>query len=856
MQDQENSTTLKREPSTVMAAFVLLFNMCVLAIAQDAATNIDLESRFTAADTNEDGLLSLEELLSEQPEAQRAKLKRDFLVVDWNHDSGLSLEEYSAIPGVVPASERIGVPDPLLDLSNAYIHQVQNSWQTWDSNGDGFLNNEEYSTGNLQRTVKELAATEFKLWDLDGDGKLTESESIKVIEAAFGIRRLDGAAYRESSGITYNIMLFEHTDENRDDILSLKEYVERGQAGEKAQERFQLTDTNGDGAMTFLEFTKGSIENNFRIDPIATFIAADVDLSGGLTQAEVLAGTPEWQHGLTKHYLKVFDDDDSGELSLDEYRLVPTANFFTTWQYSPYDKDGEGELSFNEFHTSGKLELSGLSMNYFTRYDQNNSGTLDRSEFTFLTTARDPDFDFPSADSNGDKMLTLEEYLSTGGDPKAETRDFSVFDTNRDELISTEEYLAIPAKTTISQRLNSSDPIVKLAEDRLVELNAAFKEADSDRNDQLDADEFRTARLSRKLPGLVLSRFKDWDLNSDGVLTENELRRFVEAAFGVRRLDGTAYREPSGVTYNAMVFGASDLNKDGKLTLKEYENVVGGQPLEKVRELFDLTDRNKNGSMTFFEFTKGGPENNNQFDPITLFLQSDTDFNSELSHAEIMAGTPAWQHGLSKHYLKAFDDDESGELSLAEYRLVPTANFFTTWQLSPYDKDGDGALSFSEFHTSKNVELAALAMHYFNRYDLNENGKLNLKEYTFYIDVEAAPIDLAFKYSDSNNDSMLTLNEMFGAYKGRTDQGAQEVIGRREELFLTSDADRDKKLSISEFRAGRELIRINGRNKSTNSLSAEIARNGEAGESSNRFWILIVFNVLLIAGVGWFVLFR
>src|SRR5690606_628756 len=130
------------------------------------------------------------------------------------------------------------------------------------------------------------------------------------------------------------------------------------------------------------------------------------------------------------------------------------------------------------------------------------------------------------------------------------------------------------------------------------------------------------------------------------------------------------------------------------------------------------------------------------------FLEYDKDLSGGLSHAEVMAGTAEWQHMVTSWYLGAFDDDNSGELSLVEYRRVPMVNLLTTWHSRRGDRDGDGALSFSEFHDLQGVERISLTHEYFRRLDRNGNGKLDLDEFDFRVDINRAPSEIAFHYSD------------------------------------------------------------------------------------------------------------
>ena len=143
--------------------------------------------------------------------------------------------------------------------------------------------------------------------------------------------------------------------------------------------------------------------------------------------------------------------------------------------------------------------------------------------------------------------------------------------------------------------------------------------------------------------------------------------------------------------------------------------------------MFAETDSDKDGVLSIVEWL-AAPWT--YFDPVWTFRKMDTNLDGSLDTAELLVETPAWKAAGISQLVERFDDNHDGQLSLNEYRLTPHANMILVWQKPQMDVDRDGRLRFEEF-TVEGFWFQLMRSEYFQRFDRNNDGFLDPREYDF-----------------------------------------------------------------------------------------------------------------------------
>ena len=225
---------------------------------------------------------------------------------------------------------------------------------------------------------------------------------------------------------------------------------------------------------------------------------------------------------------------------------------------------------------------------------------------------------FRQSDQDSDKSLSKAEYQTLRGESKEVVRDGIVFDLNADQLLSETEFLAIPSVGGVS-RGSIPDPFAAMI-DRLLDV---VKKQATDKAPDTDQIEFApgifTQSLRHGIEGQEL--YGNADPNSDGVVSMDEARSFLEIQFGIRRPDNEPLRFSDGRVVNHHLFQHADVNSDGLLVRTEFiERSYGGA---NVAAEFEKADADKNAILELTEWCSIGGRC--VIDPVTEFLRMDRD---------------------------------------------------------------------------------------------------------------------------------------------------------------------------------------------------------------------------------------
>lgn len=234
--------------------------------------------------------------------------------------------------------------------------------------------------------------------------------------------------------------------------------------------------------------------------------------------------------------------------------------------------------------------------------------------------------DFAALDTNGDKELDLSELMfrqySSGCEPiEAEVRANDYIrcgDTNHDDVVSLQEFNASASPQWAE--------CIKDSELRRAHGLVKFFQSDQNYDDKLSATELSVGLI--KLwgpPGAELSEplLGCADKNKDGFMDQDEFHKSIFAYNPATRTwqmwSGTS--DPSILEClkgaftkfdAALVFHASDRNKDGKLNKQElYDIAESTNPgitidVTTLDAIITAADKDKNGSLNLEEFAAAG----------------------------------------------------------------------------------------------------------------------------------------------------------------------------------------------------------------------------------------------------------
>ena len=765
--------------------------------------NVLLEVNYRALDTDGDGQLNGTEFVAAIPVADQPRVKQEFAVFDLDRDGKLTFEEYRCIPSRVPAAARGSLPSPFANLVTERLAPINAGWPKWDTDKSGTLNEAEFQAAKLSHSLPGLEKSTWADWDRDGDGSLSQADCRGLLEAGFGIRRLDGQLLHQTSGLIVYWWHFKELDVNHDDRLTHAEFELESSDRASREARFQHNDTDKNGEVSFKEWADST---NHKVDPVAEFMAVDKNLDGLIDPAELQAGTPSWLKRLMPAVFPGFDLDRDGALSLHEYWATLLVNRVENWLTWQQDLDHDGRLGPTEFAWLPGPELALLKAEYFRRFDVDRNGFLQLDEFPFLIDAAkvSPDVliqtTFRGLDTNGDGQLQDTEYIGSVPEvdrPRAR-QELKVFDRNGDGTLSVGEFRGIPSRVPFEARGNLASPFMKLVEEHMAPIAANWSKWDADRNGTLSQFEFVASGINRSIPEMATSQWPEWDRDGNGSLSQAECRLVFEAAYGIRRLNGQLLHLPSGQIVYWWHFKELDKNRDERLTKTEFEQESSDRAGRDAR--FQQDDTDQNGEVSFNEWAAS---RNHRVDPVTEFLAIDKNLDARIDQAELEAGTGTWLDRLTPTVFPGFDLDRDGLLTLDEYWSTLLVNRVENWLTWQEDRNRDGKLDRTEFTWMRGVELSLLKAEYFRRFDVNRNGFLQLDEFPFIIDTRNAPSQTVFQQHDKNGDGVLNLDEALDDLKPSPEAGqpvANKIRAARiEEKFQHADTDRDDYISLKEF---------------------------------------------------------
>lgn len=789
---------------------------------------------FRGYDEDGDGSLVESELLSGSSGAAAESLRQKFRAFDFDQDGRLALAAFSAIPDVVPSSERGEIPDSIVQLAAAKTDALVRRFP------------EPVTPAEWRAKSRDILPVPipiaFELWDTDGDGVLSVSELQRGVELAYGVARQGGGLARLGKGVVFNEHFYRQIDRNGDRVLSGEELPLLAERWKQTAAQIGELDVNRDERIDMAELDAAG---QFQTAMVSRFLQWDQNRDGFLDATELAEHAYGWENRISPKVVLAFDDDGDGRVSLPEFLASPLgdgAHFANTLRE---DRDFDGRLSLSEFFPEPGLPYAGLAAFYFERLDLNKDGLLDLIELSFHVRLdrMTPDAAFQLLDRDGDGTIEAGEFAAVGGGSDARRRFFLMdadtdgvlsreeweqqgrdlprkvvnlfrgfdededgwiseqellvgtsgtaakslrqrfvaFDFDRDGRLSVVEFSGIPDVVPTTERGEVPDAIVQLANAKLVELIERLPEP-------VPPEDWR-AKSRDVLPAPIPLQFEQWDADRDGALSMAEMQRGVELAYGVARHGAGRARFGDGRVFNEHFYRQIDVNKDRFLSFEELPKLAAN--LKKPVEDLHTFDLDRDARLDMAELDAAG-----QFQTaiVSRFLQWDQNRDGYLDATELVEQARGWEDRIAPKILPAFDDDGDGRLSLTEFLASPVADGVYLGNELREDRDHDGRLSLAEFYPDPGLPYSGLAAFYFAKLDLNGDGFLDHREVPLKVDYSKLAPDVLVQLLDVDGDGYVSPLEAFGI-----DGLTQALNPRHAVVFLQLDVNADGMLSREEL---------------------------------------------------------
>jgi len=689
------------------------------------------------------------------------------------------------------------------------VEQVKEQFKLYDADGDGRISSEEMEGGmtGAKEFTRDQAKFAFELADTNGDGLIDVSEFVKLMFPSA-----------------------------KEAIANLRKSFK---GPEDVAKKFKSWDVNGDGKISFDELKEATTKDGSKFlteeDINAIFIVGDLNLDGEIDEEEFSSlMLPTVSDIVTKfrHAHRTVDDvrkafktyDGNGDGAIDRVELAKALtghrfNFSFSDQevdiiFEAGDIDGDGEVNFEEFmylmcpdatqiikkfrdsyHTINEVKAA------FRKFDKNRDGGLSMSELArmmFSTGHSFTDVEIDAimklGDKDGDGEIDLEEFLALMTPSASAT--INVIRKNISSIDDVKKLfkdIDIDGDGLLSKEEMMNSPSCKFDQEQ---VEAIYELGDSNGDEVLDMGEFiaimypsageALAKLAKNYPNIeeVKELFRKLDIDNDGSITKEELS---EASINFTHQEVDA------------IMSLGDINDDGAIDLEEFIGVMYPSAatianrlrmkftdINSVKKAFAEIDANGDGKVSKEEVATADTFNSQEID--ALFVLGDANNDGEIDLEEFVGVLyPIVAQALKKMTKEVNSVDEARLL----FRQI--------------DKDGDGLLSQEELRRSGTRYSAKEIEALFAIGDINGDGEIDVNEFinvlcpgaTTVINRIASQFQTAedisecFHKMDLNMDGKISRCEMM-EYSGLNEQEVSAV-------FDLGDSDRDGEIDLQEF---------------------------------------------------------
>ena len=435
-------------------------------------------------------------------------------------------------------------------------------------------------------------------------------------------------------------------------------------------------------------------------DRAARLIAKkDADGDGKLSAAEM---------GVEAHIFSVLDKDGDGLVTAEELAVRrkergergergKRGGDFGKQIMQRLDKDGDGMISKAELPEGARLP--------FDKLDKNGDGFLDATELKDMRGRGDDR-------RRGDQAMDPERVRQMA------TKMMQRFDKNQDGFITADEMPAQQQKRKGKQgkgQRGGGFDFFYMADKNgdgkvdLFEVTAAVQQQAKERGGR--------DRKRGPDPRALKRAIKTFDTNGDGSVTRDEWRGRKES------------------------FARLDADNDGVITQVEVDTAIKNMKQWRGRSgetVFRRMDRDGDGRVSRDEWTLNGDH----------FARFDRNQDGFISADEVMlfdrkrkkGGRNDSRSGRdSAHFLDKYDTDRDGVVTKDEFKHER--------RFAEMDANGDGVLSKAEVEESTDKRMKESDYGFFERFDLNTDGKVTREEFT------GPAAD--FERKDRNNDGVI-----------------------------------------------------------------------------------------------------
>ena len=790
----------------------------------------DVKRSFKQIDSNNDGLLSKQEMLqSAGNKFDREEVDAIFELGDVNGDGEIDMTEFISL--MFPSAVEV-----VSQISKTFknVDDVKAAFKLFDKDGDGVVTKAEMKASGHRLNDSQVEAI-FALGDINDDGVLDVTEFVSVMcPSAVTVASRLRSKYKNINDVK---KAFNSMDKDHDGVLSKDEIFESGKFNPQEIEAiFILGDLNQDGDIDLEEFVGliypaasmalARLTRNVKniSEARQMFSILDKNGDGLISKEEMRSFGNKFNAEEIEAIFAIGDINNDGEIDIDEFVgvMCPTASTVVARVSKNYkslddikngfrqlDRDGDGQISKVEMASAGLNEQQVNAI--FKIGDSNNDGQIDLEEFISVMCpspnavvfklsqmVNDVQKAFKMIDVNGDGLISKNEMLGAklAGNMKLTNLEvdaiFAIGDKNKDGEIDLDEFMSVmrPSAGTMTVSSSSSSSFSSSFKSTSIQSSSVTSSSFSSSS----SSSFCSVGMTFGSVTDAKMAFKRFDVNGDGVMDKTEMKDMMSSAAG---------KSVSDSEVNAL-FSKGDIDGDGQIDMQEFVKLMfpsSAAALSKVQKSYKSLDEVK-----------------------SAFRKCDADGDGHISLTELRSMMSGFSPAEVEAVFALGDKDLSGGIDFNEYiaLMIPncgsilkkvSARFSTIQDVmetfKKIDANNDGAISRPEMKNGMKLNDQELDV-VFALGDIDQDGEISQSEFVRLM-FPAADSGLnkfrnsfrnihevvsAFKRFDANCDGSLCQQELVSGMKSfNVGFSSCELKA----IFAVADVNQDGEINFTEF---------------------------------------------------------